>query len=498
MKRTQSDLTLSSSEDEKPQIRSKQPKPPHSKEKAVGKSVEESWETGKDARGRAGAEKKYQGNRQIPGEPLGSSSNSRRGSVESMDGMDLDEEGLYDANPDSRNSATKSRIHPLASSSRLPPPRQSHHEPHSTPKLNKHTPLPPSTRLWEPTIKETFNRHHPTAPAGLTIPDLLGDKTSLRRVIISSFVLDQDWVLSHFVDDLRIKVLLVQPPDLRARAGRGMKPGEVLVQKGTNWSWLYPKFAGKNKDGKNDKEDGLYHIKFMVLVFETFTRIVVTSGNFMAYDWSDIENSIVVQDFPFLPSSHNPSNAANPTHSEMFSLPLYRLFKRFLIPDSFLGFFGRCDWSGSGGEDGMRLVVSNAGTWSGWEGIEEGGGLSDLARAVESCGFEEGGTWEIEAAVSTSSLSHHSPSPRRQYYVDTENFWNKGIINSQLRLLLAHSFPRLRLRRLSTNSSHPSSAEDPNSKSRTKTPAQYSLAFTRLRREISERSAWWWNVIWMW
>ena len=467
------DLTLSSDDEKPPQIRSKSLKSAQPAAKLGAKSTPASLSGGKSNAGGKEAEK-----REMWGEPLASSSNRRRSAQgDSSDEMDLDQE----QNHDDSFSATDSR---------LAPSHQSHPASrNSTTMQSQHVPLPHSTRFWEPSIREAYNRFH---GVGLKLSDLCGDLAKLQRVILSSYCLDQDWVLGHFVNHLGIKVLLVHPDFSEYR-----KPGDVRYQEGTNWSWVVPAFAGRNTNGK-DKENGLYHVKFIVLVFDTFTRVVITSANMMHYDWSDIGNSIVVQDFPFLPptSATPKSPADNPTHSPMFSLPLCQLFERFQIPGPFLEFFGRCDWTESGRDDSMRLVVCNSGTWVGWEEMEKGGGLLSLANAVEDCGFEEEGTWEVEAAVSSySSPSCRIPRASTRVANETdEQFANTGIVNHQLQLLLAHLLPRLRLQPLSSHFPHPR-LRPPHARDSPLSLSQHSLAFVGLRQAICEWRRWWWDDV---
>lgn len=161
------------------------------------------------------------------------------------------------------------------------------------------------------------------------------------------------------------------------------------------------------------------------LFYGNFMRVIISSANFVDYDWHSIDNGqysltstfskkkIVVvdsfpplfplaslfQDFPLLssniPTPKHPTN--NPTHTKLFSLPLFKFFQELNVPPSFLKGFMNYDFSLS---EEIRLIFSKQGYWrSKNDSMELGGGMIGLAKAVKSLNFQKGGKWSIEATV---------------------------------------------------------------------------------------------------
>jgi hypothetical protein len=64
---------------------------------------------------------------------------------------------------------------------------------------------------------------------------------------------------------------------------------------------------GKKSPKLNSGNRGCFHAKFMILWFQDFVRIVISSANLVHYDWEDLENNIFVQDFPLKKKSSDVS-----------------------------------------------------------------------------------------------------------------------------------------------------------------------------------------------
>lgn len=72
------------------------------------------------------------------------------------------------------------------------------------------------------------------------------------------------------------------------------------------------------------------------------------------------------------------------------------------VPPRVMNAFKLYDYSSS--IDSVKTVFTFQGIYSGWDKIEESGGIGSLARAVAALGLEGKTGWEIEAAVSSDII----------------------------------------------------------------------------------------------
>lgn len=131
-------------------------------------------------------------------------------------------------------------------------------------------------------------------------------------------------------------------------------------------------------------------------------RIAIHTSKMDANTWKKTENSIWVQDFPQLVSAPLASPALNPTHtpcssglldfllSDAIGLPKTAAYKPYT------DLFRMFDFSSS---KDVRLATSLAGSYDGSDAVEQGGGLTSLARAIEGLQPRDKGKWKVEYLV---------------------------------------------------------------------------------------------------
>ncbi|BGO98246.1 hypothetical protein NBRC10513v2_002638 [Rhodotorula toruloides] len=134
-------------------------------------------------------------------------------------------------------------------------------------------------------------------------------------------------------------------------------------------------------------------------------RIAIHTSKMDANTWKKTENSLWVQDFPQLASAPPASPALNPTHTPFSSGLL-----EFLLSDAtglpktasykpYTDLFRLFDFSSS---KDVRLVTSLAGSYEGSDAVEQGGGLTSLARAIEGLQPRDKGKWKVEYLTHTT------------------------------------------------------------------------------------------------
>ncbi|CAG8465208.1 4203_t:CDS:10 [Ambispora gerdemannii] len=125
------------------------------------------------------------------------------------------------------------------------------------------------------------------------IPDFRGDyvkfedlieKSKLKRAFLSCFVVSLDWVQQNFPSQANI--VLAKQRDYSEQ-----KPG-VYKTKFDNIILVNPPML--------NSDFGCFHAKLMLLYYDNWMRVVITSANLIPMDWEQMENVVFVQDFPLL------------------------------------------------------------------------------------------------------------------------------------------------------------------------------------------------------
>ncbi|CAG8738169.1 8605_t:CDS:2, partial [Ambispora leptoticha] len=125
------------------------------------------------------------------------------------------------------------------------------------------------------------------------IPNFRGDyvkfedlieKSKVKRAFLSCFVVSLDWVQQNFPSQARI--VLAKQRDYSAQ-----KPGVYTT--------IFDNIVLVNPPMLNS-EFGCFHAKIMLLYYDNWMRVVITSANLIPMDWEQMENVVFVQDFPLL------------------------------------------------------------------------------------------------------------------------------------------------------------------------------------------------------
>ncbi|KAJ7247370.1 tyrosyl-DNA phosphodiesterase I [Mycena rebaudengoi] len=181
------------------------------------------------------------------------------------------------------------------------------------------------------------------------------------------------------------------------------------------------------------------HMKYMLLFYKSGRlRVVVSTANLLALDWTHLENSVFIQDFSLRSTSttlgRNPtaartsktaSGAAKP--EERFETLLESVLvatnvapalaflnkSRSDIPIKLISeLSGRWDWS----MVTVELVPSLAGKWEGWKQIKTTG-HPHLMRAIENLGLSASKTGKLVIECQGSSIGTYTTQWFNQFYL---------------------------------------------------------------------------------
>ncbi|KAG2176438.1 hypothetical protein INT43_005678 [Umbelopsis isabellina] len=112
----------------------------------------------------------------------------------------------------------------------------------------------------------------------LTIDQVIEAKY-LKKALMTAFVVDMNFVEEKFPSDINVCIVMHNRP---AKSFQ-ISPKRVVVN-----------------PPMKDEKFGVFHSKLMLLFHQSSMRVVISSANFVDYDWNDLENVVFLQDFPML------------------------------------------------------------------------------------------------------------------------------------------------------------------------------------------------------
>ncbi|KAG8915391.1 hypothetical protein FRC01_003676, partial [Tulasnella sp. 417] len=212
--------------------------------------------------------------------------------------------------------------------------------------------------FWEGEIRQTANRH--ALPSKDLKPvwrlsEIFGQMhDQIKLVVFASYSNDIDWILRVFPENVPV-IFIGQPGEDGNATVHNILP---------NWVKATP-FLPNGR--------GCMHMKFMLVFYSTGRlRLMISTANFVDYDWRDIENTAWVQDIPIRPKpiEHDPKADDFPAQFQrvLSKLNFAPALQSHLKGDhphlplrSITELRTRWDWS----KVAVKLVVSMAGKYEG-------------------------------------------------------------------------------------------------------------------------------------
>ncbi|KAJ1678595.1 hypothetical protein EV182_003731, partial [Spiromyces aspiralis] len=149
----------------------------------------------------------------------------------------------------------------------------------------------------------------------------------LQKAIISTFVLDFNWLLSMLPPSTRLCLIRHWDP------GTGDRPGVFQITE--NIVAVHPSVA----------RYGSIHAKFAVLFYPTYVRVIVSSANYIPYDWEAIQNVVYVQDFSYRNGPNQAASRSGDPDPKQFGLTLIAMLEAMGAPKSVVESISTIDFS---------------------------------------------------------------------------------------------------------------------------------------------------------
>ncbi|KAG9019606.1 hypothetical protein FRB90_012452 [Tulasnella sp. 427] len=256
--------------------------------------------------------------------------------------------------------------------------------------------------FWEGEIRQTANRH--AMPSKDLKPvwrlsEILGQRhDQIKLIIFASYCNDIDWILRVFPENVPI-IFIGQPGENGNATVHNILP---------NWVKATP-FLPNGR--------GCMHMKFMLVFYSTGRlRIMISTANFVDYDWRDIENTAWVQDLPLRSKSIEDDPKADDFPAQ-FQHVLTKLNFAPALQSHLKGDHPqlplraitelriRWDWS----KVTVKLVVSMAGKYQGVDQVAKSGHTS-LLKAIRELGATCPDGKDLSLECQGSSLGTYSAS----------------------------------------------------------------------------------------
>ncbi|WVQ96684.1 hypothetical protein IAU59_003790 [Kwoniella sp. CBS 9459] len=239
--------------------------------------------------------------------------------------------------------------------------------------------------------------------------DVVGNHSQIALVIVSSFVIDDQWLL-----DANILPPPEVVPTMTVRPHRKDQPeynGKIEL-KANGEMWVYPKMLAAY---------GAAHMKYFWIFYKTGRlRVAISTANLVPYDWQQIENTVFVQDFLPLATSL-PLMETNTAHD--LPLQFSRLFTHIRIhtglrnlirhhpagsaipfsPEKDFADMAKYDWS----RVQVRIVMSIPGNYTGHDDISKFG-ISRLGKILNEQRWVPKSDEKLDVEFQGSSLGTYS------------------------------------------------------------------------------------------
>jgi hypothetical protein len=144
---------------------------------------------------------------------------------------------------------------------------------------------PSNLRFPRGAVKKTYSPYHPKDDRTTTIDEII-DKDNVHTAVLSSFLINPDWILAKKFNLKKTKFYMILHAKTQAEREMYREDFDGVQQA----RLCLPKLSGMI---------GSMHSKLMLLFFAGFLRVVMPSANLVDFDWGEtgvMENSVFVID----------------------------------------------------------------------------------------------------------------------------------------------------------------------------------------------------------
>lgn len=246
-----------------------------------------------------------------------------------------------------------------------------------------------STALQFPNgvVRLTRMLNEPPAPdKTVTLADII-QKHALKKALLSTYVLDMDWLQPHFLPNTKLVVVTHYNPKEERSGIYQTEDGKVTM--------VHPRFGYKQMYP-------MFHSKIMILWYESHVRLVVSSANLVNVDWDILQNIVFIQDLPLM-------DEAKPDQGE-FKKTLECALKDMSVPDPVIEQLDFVDFSKV-----QAHLVTSVPTAKGWRYLNSPS--YGIVRLSEIC----------RRLPKVNRLQFYSSSMGRLTPEYLEKFWNSAV-----------------------------------------------------------------------
>lgn len=244
----------------------------------------------------------------------------------------------------------------------------------------------PELRFPYGVIRKTWAAYHPPDERTIRIEDII-DKENVRTAVLSTFIMNPDWILPGKFDLKRTKFYMI----LHAQNDKDRLMLKEDFHGVSQARLCMPKLKGAFS---------CQHSKLMLLFFPEHVRIVVPSANLVDFDWGEsgvMENSVFIVDLPRHAESKQRTVDDLPDFGQSLSTFLENQGVAADVREGLLNF----DFAAT-----KRLAFIHTSEGSHLNAEASDTGLPSLAAAVRRLGLDTSDDVQIDfAASSIGSLS---------------------------------------------------------------------------------------------
>ncbi|KAJ2397350.1 hypothetical protein GGI05_000685 [Coemansia sp. RSA 2603] len=162
----------------------------------------------------------------------------------------------------------------------------------------------------------------PSSPNSISLAAIL-QKDTLRKALMTTYVLDLDWVVSHISQSTKL-VVVTHYDKSKGNSG-------VLLSDSGRIMIVHMDYGSQRMP--------VMHSKLMLLFYDNYVRFVASSANLFAIDWTVLENIVFIQDFPFTHHGQKPAAKCE------FGVDLVHALKDLSVPEQVIEQLDRVDFT---------------------------------------------------------------------------------------------------------------------------------------------------------
>ncbi|GBC02306.1 hypothetical protein RclHR1_04560005 [Rhizophagus clarus] len=217
--------------------------------------------------------------------------------------------------------------------------------------------------------------------------DEIIQKNQLRSAFFCAMTIEFSWLLENLPKDISVIVAKHWDPESGDSQGVFCIPNTKILL-------VHPPMSSMGH--------GCFHAKLMILIYDEWIRVVISSANLISHDWEISENIVFIQDFP----RYNENNTIN-NNIHLFAKELRDYLLAMGLKSHIINKLPLYDFSNAK----ATIIPSIPGAYKGIENVKKygHGRLSQVVKNI--CKYEY-----VELECQSSSLGSITPEFLNEFY----------------------------------------------------------------------------------